>query len=285
VSAAATALALGWAGWVAAVVAPRHRPARLVAWSAQAQAQAQARAELSARPHAGRRGPPALGGRAVAALGRPLEALGAVGRRLAGRPVDASRDRRAGVVDVALVLLGAWAGPVPVLVVGGGGALRSMRARRRTRRRAEAAVVEGLPELVDLLRVAIDAGCTVPLAVAAVAPLAPSPFDATLAEVQARTRHGARLADALDALAEAHGDAARPLAAALQGSERYGVPLGPTLERVAADVRRQRRQRAEEAARTLPVRLVFPLVLCTLPSLVLLTIVPAVAGAVRGLRL
>jgi tight adherence protein C len=75
------------------------------------------------------------------------------------------------------------------------------------------------------------------------------------------------------------------LTAALQGAERYGAPLGDALERIAADVRRQRRQRAEEAARTLPVRLIFPLVLCTLPALVLLTIAPVVAGAVRSLRL
>ena len=57
------------------------------------------------------------------------------------------------------------------------------------------------------------------------------------------------------------------------------------LERLADEVRRQRRHRAEEAARRVPVKLLFPLVCCTLPALALLTVAPLVASAVRSLRL
>ena len=69
------------------------------------------------------------------------------------------------------------------------------------------------------------------------------------------------------------------------GCERYGAPLGPALERIAADVRRRRQRRAEEAARKVPVALLFPLVLCILPAFALLTVAPLIAGALRELRL
>ena len=42
---------------------------------------------------------------------------------------------------------------------------------------------------------------------------------------------------------------------------------------------------AEEAARRIPVKLLFPLVGCTLPAFALLTVAPLVAGALRSLRL
>jgi pilus assembly protein TadC len=63
------------------------------------------------------------------------------------------------------------------------------------------------------------------------------------------------------------------------------LPLAPTLARLAADARHDRRRQAEAAARALPVRLSFPLVLCLLPAFVLLGIVPAMAPALQGLHL
>jgi len=49
-------------------------------------------------------------------------------------------------------------------------------------------------------------------------------------------------------------------------------------------VRRDRRRKAEEAARRIPVKLLFPLVGCTLPAFALLTVAPLIAGAVRSLH-
>jgi pilus assembly protein TadC len=44
-----------------------------------------------------------------------------------------------------------------------------------------------------------------------------------------------------------------------------------------------RRRAAETSARKLPVRLSFPLVLCILPAFIVLTVVPAIFGALRAL--
>jgi tight adherence protein C len=125
----------------------------------------------------------------------------------------------------------------------------------------------------------------VPLAVAAVARRAPGPLGAELARAREETALGRRLADALDDVPDRAGEAVRPLVAALIASERYGAPLRAGLERLAGEVRADRRRRAEEAARKVPVKLLFPLVACTLPAFALLTVAPLVASAVRSLRL
>ncbi len=138
---------------------------------------------------------------------------------------------------------------------------------------------------MDLLVVAIGAGLTPTLAIRELASLAPAPFAAAFAEVDRRVGRGQRLADAVNALPEHLGEPARAIAATISGAERYGAPLAPALELLAHDARRERRRTAEETARTLPVKLCFPLVCCTLPAFVLLTIAPLVAGAIRSLRL
>jgi tight adherence protein C len=145
--------------------------------------------------------------------------------------------------------------------------------------------VRALPDVVDLLVVAIGAGLTPVLAVDQLARLSPPPFADAFATVARRVRHGQRLADALDALPERLGDPVAPMVRTIAGAERYGTPLGPTLEVLGHEARRDRRRLAEEAARTLPIKLCFPLVCCTLPAFVLLTIAPLVAGALRSLRL
>ena len=65
----------------------------------------------------------------------------------------------------------------------------------------------------------------------------------------------------------------------LLASDRLGAPAGPALTRLAHDVRTDLRRRAEARARTLPVKLLFPLVFLVLPAFGLLTVVPALLTA------
>lgn len=158
-------------------------------------------------------------------------------------------------------------------------------ADRRARRNAADAVARSLPETADLLVLAVGAGGNIALALAAVARRGDGPVAAAVGEALDEVAAGRRLADALHDLPARHGEALRPLTAALESSERYGTPLLTTLERLAAEVRLARRRRAEELARRLPVKLLFPLVTCTLPAFGLLTVAPLLASALRSLRL
>jgi tight adherence protein C len=156
---------------------------------------------------------------------------------------------------------------------------------RRARRRPTEALRRSLPEAIDLLGLAVAAGLTVPLAVAAVARRHDGPMAPELARVVEDAGQGRRWADALDDAAVRLGPDARPVLAALVASERYGAPLADALVVLAAEARADRRRRAEEAARRIPIRLLFPLVLCVLPAFVLLTLAPLLAGAFGSLRL
>lgn len=217
----------------------------------------------------------------------PLAALGrAISRPLAGPAgSEPGRQRRVGASIIAGVV------GVAVHPVLGAGAVAAVLVPplvrdRRTPRHQLDIVVGTLPDVVDLLGVAARAGLPPPAAVHAVAERAPPPWGEALQAVAGRSARGERFVDALDALAGVGGgDAAHPLRAVLRSAADDGDDLVAALDRLAADARELRRRRAEERARRVPVRLLLPLVACSLPAFALLTIVPILAGALRDLDL
>jgi tight adherence protein C len=146
------------------------------------------------------------------------------------------------------------------------------RARHRARRDGVVLGAE-LPVTLDLLGVAVGAGCTPYLAVDMAARWAPPGMAARLAGVQDACALGATFAEALDDVA-ARAPALRPLADALLASDRLGAPVGPALARLATEQRAELRRHAETHARRVPVRLLFPLVFVVLPAFGLLTVIP-----------
>ena len=91
-------------------------------------------------------------------------------------------------------------GPVPVVVgitaVIGSRRYRALRARQR--RRLD--IQQGLPDVIDLLRLGADAGMTVSLALTAVAEHVTGSLAVAVGSVLDRAARGVRLADALDGL-------------------------------------------------------------------------------------
>ena len=71
----------------------------------------------------------------------------------------------------------------------------------------------------------------------------------------------------------------QPLTDALLASDRLGAPVGDALARLAVEERAGLRRRAEAEARTVPVRLLFPLVFLVLPAFGLLTVVPTLVSS------
>lgn len=161
--------------------------------------------------------------------------------------------------------------------------LAPLRSRRDARERRRE-ILTVLPDVVDLFAVAIRAGLTVPIATAHVAVEADEPFGAALRDVQRAVALGARWADELETLGSLD-PAVRPLASALAASERFGAPLADQLTLLSVDARSARRRASEEAARRLPVQMLFPLVLCILPAFALITVVPLLVGALASLEI
>ena len=167
-------------------------------------------------------------------------------------------------------------------------AVRSVRpvlARRRAERARTVQVERNVGEVVTLVGLAVGAGHNLTGALRAVSAHSDGPVAMALQLTLRRVDRGERLADALEALPMSLGESVRPVVSALVSCDRYGAPLGATLDRLTIDLRVSNRQRAEAAARRLPIRLLFPLVSCILPAFALLTVAPLIAGSLRGLRL
>lgn len=184
----------------------------------------------------------------------------------------------AGLTAVA-VLGSGWA-----MVAGiGAGAGRAVLIRSR-RRRSEVAVDRALPELIDLFVVAAAAGHSVGACVDAVVDRAPLVVRPALAEARSRVARGVPLGESLERISPALGPFGSTLTDALVAAQRTGSPLVPVLHRAAVAARDRRRRQAEEAARRLPVTLLFPLVCCVLPAFALLAVVPLLAASLESLQ-
>jgi pilus assembly protein TadC len=158
--------------------------------------------------------------------------------------------------------------------------LTGWRAHRRARH--DDGVLAGeLPVTLDLLAVAVEAGCTPHVAVELAQRWAPPATAARLTEVREACALGATFGDALVDIGE-RAPRLRALADALLASDRLGAPVGPALFGLAEEQRAELRRRAEVHARRVPVRLLFPLVFAVLPAFGLLTVIPTLlAGFAR----
>jgi tight adherence protein C len=193
------------------------------------------------------------------------------------------RSTAAIVGAAALVAVVVIAGPLAALVLSTATIavrrLRPMRADRRRRSLAE----RDLPAAMDLLVLSVRAGLTPQQAFGELATTHAGPVGEAFAEVVRRTQRGQPFADALGALGELLGPRAGALADVIATSDRHGLALGPTLDQLALEAAATRQRLDQADARRLPVKLSFPLVACTLPSFVLLAIVPAMIAALSSL--
>jgi tight adherence protein C len=65
-------------------------------------------------------------------------------------------------------------------------------------------------------------------------------------------------------------------------ADSLGIPIAQVLRVQAKEMRIKRSQRAEEAAQKVPVKIIFPLIFCILPSLFVIVIGPAAIRIVHA---
>lgn len=211
-----------------------------------------------------------------------VAALGQVVRGVLGRPHDYQANQLLGGYILA-ALATALLEPFLALLVVVGATFHSVMQRRARTRRAHQELVDELPEIVDLLVLAVSAGLSVPLALEVVARRGEGVVAKGLRQATQSALRGASLPEALSNSVQDLGETVRPLMSALAGSLRDGTSVLPGLERLSAQVRIDRRRQAEEQARKLPVKLLFPLVVCILPAFGLLSVVPLLVTGLNGL--
>jgi tight adherence protein C len=215
----------------------------------------------------------------------PLHVIDELGRRAARvlrLPPEPATQRRVGLALAATPLAAVLAPPlavgVPVVAVA-----RSLLLQRRALEDRRRAVRQSLPDAVDLLLLGTTAGLGLALTHREVATRLPGPIGEALEVAHGQAERGRPRADALVAALAPHGERAAGLGLALADHLRYGTPLAPELERLGLELRLDRRRAAEEDARKVPVRLLAPLVTCTLPAFALLTVAPLLLASLRQL--
>ncbi|HWC96164.1 MAG TPA: type II secretion system F family protein [Candidatus Sulfopaludibacter sp.] len=167
------------------------------------------------------------------------------------------------------------------------GFIAPMQVLLMTIRRRQQAIARGLPNALDLMVVCVESGLGIDQTTLQVAKELQSAHPEICGEftvMNLELRAGKRRAEALHNLADRTGvEDLKKLVAVLVQTDRFGTSIAQSLRGHAEYLRTMARQRAEERASKLAVKLVFPIFFCVLPSLFVVTIGPVMTKLVRDL--
>ena len=139
-----------------------------------------------------------------------------------------------------------------------------------------------LADTLDQMTIAVEAGLGFESAMARAGHNGKGPLAEELVRTLQDIAVGQPRREAYLAMAERTGvqDLGRFIRAVVQ-ADAYGVSIADVLRAQASEMRLKRRQRAEEKAMQIPVKVIFPLILCILPTLFIVLLGPAVLQIVH----
>ena len=213
---------------------------------------------------------------------------------LAGRPAGWSIDRLLIAKPVLMVFVGTigalWISGDPIPLRIGLGAFVTVLAffvpelliRGRAQERQEQ-IQLALPDTLDQMTISVEAGLGFESAMAKAATNGTGPLAEELIRTLQDMSIGRSRIDAYESLSSrvSSADLRRFTRAVIQ-ADRYGIAIADILRVQAGEMRLKRRQRAEEKAMAVPVKVVFPLVFCILPVLFIVLLTPAVLSAIKA---
>jgi tight adherence protein C len=141
-----------------------------------------------------------------------------------------------------------------------------------------------LADTLDQLTICVEAGLGFDAALARAANTGRGPLAEELTLLLQELRVGVPRAEALEnLLGRTDVPELRQFVHAVTQAEAYGVPIARVLRTQAVEQREKRRFRAEERAMKLPVKVIFPLVFCILPTMFIVILGPAFIHITKGL--
>jgi tight adherence protein C len=148
-------------------------------------------------------------------------------------------------------------------------------------------ITNGFPDCLDLLLVCVEAGLGLEAALDRVGREMSTSHPLVAQLILTATmqlRAGAAREAALRTMGDSSGvDEIRSFSTLLIQSDKLGTSMSDTLRVYAAEMREKRRMRAEEKAHRLPVLISIPLVVCMLPTMIGVLMLPGVVRVVRQL--
>jgi tight adherence protein C len=143
-------------------------------------------------------------------------------------------------------------------------------------------ILKTLSDTLDLLTISVEAGLSLNAAIAQVVQNVPGVLSSEFARMLQEIQLGVPRTEAFRHLAERTDvEELNAFALAMIQADVFGVSIASVLRTQAQQLRIKRRQRAEQKAQQTPVKIVFPLILCILPSLFVVIVGP---GAIRITR-
>lgn len=140
-----------------------------------------------------------------------------------------------------------------------------------------------LPDALDLLVISVEAGLGFDAALSQVARNTTGPLAEEFFRVLQEMQLGTGRSDAMRALSDrTNVTDLRGFVTAMVQADAFGIPIANVLRIQAREMRTRRSQRAEEAAQKVPVKILFPLIFCILPSLFIVILGPAVIQIVQS---
>ncbi|MFN2641938.1 MAG: type II secretion system F family protein [Actinomycetota bacterium] len=148
-----------------------------------------------------------------------------------------------------------------------------VRSRSGARQKA---IQRALPDSLDLLSITVEAGLGFDAAVARVARHSGGPLGEELFRLLQEMQIGKSRSDALRDLSDRTTlPELKSFVLAMVQADIFGISIAKVLQVQAHEMRLKRRQRAEEQAQKLPVKIIFPLIFCIFPSLFVILLGPA----------
>ena len=155
---------------------------------------------------------------------------------------------------------------------------------QRAHERAEL-LQRALPDAIDLLTISVESGLGFDAAVQQVARNTDGPLSDELSRMLREMQIGQGRGDALRGLAErTNVTDVRTFVGAMVQADAFGIPISQVLRVQSAEIRVKRRQRAEEKAQQVPVKITIPLIFCILPTLFIAVMGPAVISIMDSFK-
>ncbi len=142
-----------------------------------------------------------------------------------------------------------------------------------------------LPDAIDLMTISVESGLGFDAAVQQVATSTEGPLADEFARMLREMQIGRSRSDALRSMADRTSVAeVRTFVSAMVQADAFGIPIGQVLRVQSSEIRVKRRQRAEEKAMQVPVKITIPLIFCILPCLFIAVMGPAAINMMETLR-
>jgi tight adherence protein C len=135
----------------------------------------------------------------------------------------------------------------------------------------------GLADALDMLTVCMEAGQSFDGALLQVARSVEGPIAGEFARVLSEIQIGRTRGQAFQGMGErTTPPEVKTFVSAIVQADRLGLPIANVLREQAKEMRLVRRQRAEEKAQKIPVKILFPMLFCIFPALLVVVIGPGV---------